>query len=65
MISHHEIPLAIGLLKGISCVSAHYNTGLLSLNDMLTNYWSSITGEKKISLSYTSLIVTSVVTDQK
>jgi len=65
MISHHEIPLAIGLLKGISCVSAHYNTGLLSLKDMLTNYWSSITGEKKISLSYTSLIVTSVVTDQK
>jgi hypothetical protein len=28
----------------------------------LTNYWSSITGEKKFSLSYTSLIVTYVVT---
>jgi hypothetical protein len=56
--------LAVGLLKGISCVSAHCNTGLLLFNDMLTNYWSSITGEKKVSLSYTSLIVTCVVTDQ-
>jgi hypothetical protein len=55
--------LAIGLLKGISCVSAHCNTGLLLFNDMYTNYWSKITGEKKVSLSYTSLIVTSVVTD--
>jgi hypothetical protein len=60
----HEIPLAIVLLKGISCVSTHYNTGLLLFNDMLINYWSSITGEKKISLSNTSLIVTSVVTDE-
>jgi hypothetical protein len=32
--------------------------------DMLSNYWRSITGEKKVSLSYTSLIITSVVTDQ-
>ncbi len=64
MISHHEIPLAIGLLKGISCVSAHRNTGLLLFNDMFTNYWSSNSGEKKVSLSYTSLIVTTVVTDQ-
>jgi hypothetical protein len=61
----HEIPLAIVLLKGISCVSTHYNTGLLLFNDMFTNYWSSISGEKKISLSYTSLTVTSVVTEQK
>jgi hypothetical protein len=30
----------------------------------LTNYWRSITGEKKVSLSYTSLIVTCVVTYQ-
>jgi hypothetical protein len=60
----HEIPLAIVLLTGISCVSTHYNTGLLLFNDMFTNYWSSISCEKKISLSYTSLIVTSVVTDQ-
>jgi hypothetical protein len=44
----HEIPLAIVLLKGISCVSTHYNTGLLLFNDMLANYWSSISGEKKI-----------------
>jgi hypothetical protein len=64
MISHREIPLAIGLLKGISCVSAHYNTGLLSFNDMFTNYCSTITGGKKISLSYTSLIVFSVVAVQ-
>jgi hypothetical protein len=28
--------------------------------DMFTNYWSSITGEKLLSLYYTSLIVTSV-----
>ena len=47
MTSDHEIPLAIGLLKGISCVSTHYNTGLLLFNDMFTNYWSSISGEKK------------------
>ena len=58
--SDHEIPLAIGLLKGISWVSSYYNSGLLLFNDMFTNYWSSITGEKKVSLSYTSLIVTSV-----
>jgi hypothetical protein len=44
--SDHEIPLAIGLLKGISCVSSHWNTGLLLFNDMMTNYWSSITSEK-------------------
>jgi hypothetical protein len=64
MISDLSIPLAIGLLKGISCVSTHLNTGLLLFTDMLSNYWRSITGEKKVSLSYTSLIITSVVTDQ-
>jgi hypothetical protein len=32
---------------------------------MLSNYWSSTSGEKKLSLSYTSLIVISVVNDQK
>jgi len=45
--SDPEIPLAIGLLKGISWVSSYYNTGLLLFNDMYTNYWRSITGEKK------------------
>jgi hypothetical protein len=31
-ISDHEIPLAIGVMKGISCLSTHYNYGLLSCN---------------------------------
>jgi len=31
--SDHEIPLAIGLLKGISWVSSYYNTGLLLLTE--------------------------------
>ena len=42
----HEIPLAIGLVKGISCVSAHYNTGLLLFNRVSSKYWAEITGEK-------------------
>jgi len=36
----HEIPLAIGLLKGISWVSTHYKSGLLLVNILLgCNYW--------------------------
>jgi hypothetical protein len=46
LISDHEIPLAICLLKGISCVSTHYNTGLLLFNSMSSNYWAIFTGEK-------------------
>jgi hypothetical protein len=42
----HAIPLAIGLLKGISGVLSHYNTGLLLFNRMSSNYWAVITGEK-------------------
>jgi len=34
LISDHEIPLAICLLKGISCVSTQYNTGLLLFYSM-------------------------------
>jgi len=52
MTSDHEIPLAICLLKGISWVWTWYSTGLLLFNDMVTNYWISISG-KKNSLSYT------------
>jgi hypothetical protein len=46
-ISDHEIPLAIGLLKGISCVLLHYNTSLLLFNIMPSNDWAVIPGEKK------------------
>jgi hypothetical protein len=42
----HEIPLAIYLLKGISCILLHNNTVLLLFNDMSTNYWTIIAGEK-------------------
>jgi uncharacterized membrane protein len=42
----HEIPLALYLLKGISCVLSYKNTGLLLFNDMSTNYWTTIAGEK-------------------
>jgi hypothetical protein len=48
-ISDHEIPLAIGLLKGISWVSLHYNLGLLLINEMSSNYETLITGEKNIA----------------
>jgi hypothetical protein len=44
------MPLAICLLKGISCVLSHYNTGLLFFNDMLTNYCSIISGKKNTAL---------------
>jgi hypothetical protein len=44
--SDHEIPLAIGLLEGISCVLLHYNTGLLLFNRISSNYWAVIPGEK-------------------
>jgi hypothetical protein len=33
----HEIPLAIGLLKGISWVSSHYNSGSMLINEMSSN----------------------------
>jgi hypothetical protein len=38
--------MAIYLLKGISFVLSHNNTGLLLFNDMYTNYWTIIAGEK-------------------
>jgi len=44
--SDHEIPLAIGLLKCISCVLLHYNTGLLLFNRISSNYWAVIPCEK-------------------
>jgi hypothetical protein len=44
--SDHEIPLAIGLLKGISCVSSLYNSGLLLFTTLSSNYCTVITGEK-------------------
>jgi len=37
------------LLKGISCVLSHNNTGLLLFNDMSTNYWTIIAGGKNIA----------------
>jgi hypothetical protein len=43
---YHEIPLAISLLKCILCVLSHNNTGLWLFNDMSTNYWTTIAGEK-------------------
>jgi hypothetical protein len=36
--SNHEIPLAIGLLKGISWVSSYDNSGLLLFNTVSSNY---------------------------
>jgi hypothetical protein len=42
----HEIPLTIGLLKGISWVSTHYKSGLLLVNRVSSNYKAVITGEK-------------------
>jgi hypothetical protein len=59
-ISDHEIPLAIGVLKGISCVSSHYNTGLLLLIRVSSNYSAVIIGEKKYSLSYWLITLTNV-----
>jgi len=41
--------MAAGVLKGISWVYSHYNTGLLLINDMTSNYWTVITGEKNIA----------------
>ena len=42
--SDHEIPLAICLLKGISCVSTHYNTVSLLCSSMSSNYWALYCG---------------------
>jgi hypothetical protein len=50
--SDHEIPLAIDVLKGISCVSSHYNTGLLLITRVSSNYWAVIIGKRNYSLSY-------------
>jgi len=44
--SDHEIPLAIGLLKGISWVRTYYNSGALLFNRVSSNYWAVIPGEK-------------------
>jgi len=41
--------MAARVLKGISWVSSHYNTGLLLINDMTSKYWTVITGEKNIA----------------
>jgi hypothetical protein len=38
MISAHEIPLAIGLLKGISWISSYQKSGLLLFNYVWSNY---------------------------
>jgi hypothetical protein len=45
-ISDREIPLAIGLLRGISWVRSQFNSGLLLFNRVSSNYWAVITGEK-------------------
>jgi hypothetical protein len=47
--SDHEIPMAVGVLKGISWVSSHYNSGLLLINEMTSNYCTVITGENNIA----------------
>jgi len=44
--------LAIDVLKGISCVSSHDNTGLLLFTRVSSNYWTVIIGGKNNSLSY-------------
>ena len=46
IISNHDKPLVISLLKGFACVSTHYNTGLLLFNSMSSNYWAVFTGKK-------------------
>jgi hypothetical protein len=42
MISDHEVPLAIGVLKGTSWVSTHYKSGLLLYNRVSSNYWAVV-----------------------
>jgi hypothetical protein len=46
--SDHEIPLAKDLLKVISCVSSHDNTGLLLFNRVSSNYWAVTLGEQNL-----------------
>jgi hypothetical protein len=59
-ISDHEISLALGLLKGISCVLSHYNTCLLLFIDMVTNFCSHIiSGEQICSLSCNKYLIRS------
>jgi hypothetical protein len=41
--------MAVGVLKAISWVSSHYNSGLLLINEMSSNHWTVITGEKNIA----------------
>jgi hypothetical protein len=49
LISDHEIPLAIGMLKGISWVLSHYKSGLLLFDRVSSNYQAEITGEKNFA----------------
>jgi len=46
MASDNKIPLAMCLLKRISCVLTCYSTGLLLFNRVSSNYWAVIIGEK-------------------
>ena len=52
--SDYEIPLAIGVLKGISWVSSYYNTGLLLFNIVSSNYKVDIT-EPHLCSKYTKI----------
>jgi len=70
LISSHEIPLAICLLKGISCVSTHYNTGLLLFYSMLNTYWAVSSGEKiqpvlVVNYSYRYIECIKLISDHK
>jgi hypothetical protein len=56
----HEIPLAICLRKGISCVSTHYNTGLLLFYNMSSKYWAVASGEKNTACFGLLITVTSI-----
>ena len=60
MISDHEVPLAIGVLKGISWVSTHYKSGLLLYNRVSSNYWAVSSGEKTYSLFWLLITVISI-----
>jgi hypothetical protein len=51
------------VLNGISCVSTHYNYGLLLCNRETSNYWTRSTGEKNTACynSYTTIITIPMV----
>ncbi len=55
--SDNEIPLAIGLLKGMSCVSSYYNSCLLLFYTLSSNYWAVSTGEKNTDSFCSKLIL--------